>query len=179
MDFNNSIVRQEAGWNIAAGVVSGGVGGAMTGASVGGGYGAIAGAVMGVGTSLAGGMMDYANLEARQEEAKDYATDMYGYQLGNIKALPTSLAKNSALTANTKIFPFVEKYTCTNTEEQALRNKITYNGMTMMVISTLNTYMIEGTRHFFKGKIIRLNNLGADNHMAQAIYEELNKGVYI
>lgn len=104
---------------------------------------------------------------------------MFGYQLGNIKALPTSIARNSALTANTKVFPFVEKYTCTDTEKQALRDKITYDGMTMMVISTLSTYMVSGTPHFFKGKIIRLDSLGADNHMAQAIYEELYKGVYI
>lgn len=175
MNVNNSIAQQEAAFGWAAGSITGAASGAAAGAA-GGVGGIIAGGVAGAATGMIGGALDYSNLIKRQEEAKSYATDMYGYNLGNIKAIPTSLAKNTALTANTKIFPFVEKYTCTDTEKQALRDKITYNGMTIMKIGTLNSFIGTG---FFKGQIIRLPDLKEDNHMANAIYEEINKGVYL
>ena len=176
MDFNNKLNMMEAGVQAMTGTVSAGVSGAMTGAMIpgAGAAGAIFGGVVGAATGLAGGITDLSILGRKQEEAKDYAIDMYGYQLGNIKAIPTSLAKNTALTANTKIFPFIEKYSCTDIEKQALRDKITYNGMTIMKIGTIND--LTG---FVKGQIIRLNELNEDNHMANAIYEEINKGVYI
>ena len=126
--------------------------------------------------SLGAGLADMGIGYERYKEAKSYAIDMYSYQLGNIKALPTSISKNTALTPNMKIFPFVEKYTCTDTEKQALRDKITYNGMTIMKIGTPNSFVGTG---FFKGQIIRLPSLKEDNHMANAIYEEINKGVYL
>ena len=79
MDVNNSIARQEAGWNMAAGVVGSGIGGIMSGASVGGVPGGVAGGIIGAGTSAIGGLLDIQNLEKRQEEARSYAIDMYGY----------------------------------------------------------------------------------------------------
>lgn len=175
MDVNNSIAKQEAAIGAISGIISSTASGAASGMKKGPG-GAIAGAAAGFATSAVGGILDYANLVKRQEEAKSYATDMYGYNLGNIQAIPTSLAKNSALNANTKIFPFVEKYTCTDTEKQALRDKMTYNGMTIMKIGTMSSFIGTG---YFKGQMIRFNNLKEDTHMANAIYEEINKGVYI
>ena len=181
MDVNNSIAMQEAAWQMAAGVIGGGVSGAISGATVGGGVGAAVGGVLGTGANVLGGILDMQNLQKRQEEARSYATDMYGYQLGNVKAIPTSISKTSAITANTKIFPFVEKYTCTPVERQALIDKIVYDGMTIMVVTTLNSNVVSGTLHFYKGKIIRLDSysLASDSHMANVIYEELNKGVYM
>lgn len=181
MDVNNSIARQEAAWQMAAGVIGGGVSGAISGATVGGGVGAAVGGALGAGANILGGALDMMNLQKRQEEARSYAIDMYGYQLGNIKAIPTSIAKTSAITANTKIFPFLEKYTCSAVERQALLDKIVYDGMTIMVVTTLNSNVVSGTLHFYKGKIIRLDSysLASDSHMANVIYEELNKGVYI
>lgn len=174
MDVMNSIAKQEAAIQIATGTVTGATSGAVSGALIGGPIGGVIGGVAGAATGIAGGIADYTNLVKRQEEVKSFATDMYGYQLGNIKAIPTSLAKNTALTANTKIFPFIEKYSCTDIEKQALRDKITYNGMTIMNIGTIN-----GLTGFVKGQIIRLNDLNEDNHMANVIYEEINKGVYL
>ena len=148
---------------------------------LGGGVGAAIGSIAGGLTGAIGGVLDYENLKKRQEEARSFATDMYGYNLGNIKAIPTSLAKNTALTANTKIFPFVEKYSCTDVEKQVLRDKMTYNGMTVMKTTTIEEFMgirpIAST--FVKGQIIRLLGFNEDSHMANAIYEEINKGVYI
>ena len=177
MEINNSIARQEAAFSLVAGGVTGAASGAASGAMIGGGpIGAVVGGAVGGAVGTVGGILDYSNLKKRQEEAISYSKDMYGYNLGNIQAIPTSLAKNSALTANTKIFPFIEKYTCTDVEKQALRDKITYNGMTIMRIGTMSPFIGTG---FFKGQVIRFNNLKEDNHMARAIYEEINKGVFI
>lgn len=182
MDVNNAIAKQEAAFSAVAGTVTGAVSGAATGAMAGGGpIGAIAGGVLGGVTGAVGGILDYQNTVKRQEENRQFAIDMYGYQLGNIKAIPTSLAKNSALTANTKIFPFIEKYSCTDTEKEVLRNKITYNGMTVMKTGVLSEFMnirpLAST--FVKGQVIRLYGFNEDAHMANAIYEEINKGVYL
>ena len=177
MDFNNKLNIAEGAVSAFTGAIGGGTAAGMAGkmmslsnpasAAIG-----IAGGIASAGAGIADIMIG----QERYKEAKSFATDMYGYQLGNIKAMPTSLAKNTALTPNTKIFPFVEKYTCTDIEKQALRDKITYNGMTIMNIGTINPYVGTG---FFKGQIIRFNSLNEDKHMADAIYEEINKGVYL
>lgn len=176
MDVMSKYANIESGLSAITGSVSGAATGAAAGMMTFGPTGAIAGGILGGAASLAGGIGDHVLGIKRQEEVKSFATDMYGYNLGNIKAIPTSLAKNTSLTPNTKIFPFIEKYSCTDIEKEALQNKLTYNGMTIMNISTINPYVGTG---FFKGQIIRFNSLQDDNHMANAIYEEINKGVYI
>ena len=120
-------------------------------------------------------------LRRQQSEARNYALDMYSYQLGNIKALPNSLAKTSALTNNNKIFPFVEYFTCTQAEKDAFKDKLKYNGMTIMKIADLNTYSVSSDfdKVFVKGQIIRLDDIADDFHVADAIYQEVNKGLYI
>lgn len=158
--------------------ISGGAAGAAAGAKIGGGYGAIAGAAVGaVGGGITGGL-DAANQIRLMEENKQYAIDMYGYNLQNIQAIPTSLTKTSALTYNTRVWPFIEYYTCTDTEKNALKDKLKYNGMTVMKIGKLNDYLL-GQDNFYKGQIIRLSDIKVDGHMAFEIYNELNKGVYL
>ena len=184
MDVNNAIARQEAGWQIAAGAVSGTASGAITGAMVGGGYGAIAGAVVGGITSIAGGIADYQNLGKRQEEAKSYAVDMYKYSLQNIQALPYSLTRCSALTANNKLYPFIETYSASDDEIQAFRDKLTYDGLTVLKIGTIRNYLKAGGTTMIKGEVIRFdehttNKLLNDTHLANEIYNEIKKGVYI
>ena len=152
--------------------------GAMGAGSVGGPYAAAAGAIIGGATSLAGGVADQIIREKLRSEAIDYSKDQFGYQLQNIRALPYSLTKVSAYNANNKIFPFVEYYTCTEIEKQALRNKITYNGMTVMRIGKIRDF-IKLTPTYIKGKLIRLENISDDYHVVKAISEELNKGVFI
>ena len=74
-----------------------------------------------------------------------------GNRMGqNIQAIPTSLTKTSALTYNTRVWPFVEYYTCTEKEREALKDKIKYNGMTIMKIGKLTDYTL-GVGNFFKG----------------------------
>ena len=111
------------------------------------------------------------------EENRQYSIDMYSYNLQNIQAVPTSLTKTSALTYNTRVWPFIEYYTCTDAEKDALKDKIKYNGMTIMKVGKLNDYLL-GEDNFYKGQLIRLN-IKVDSHMAYEIYNELNKGVYL
>lgn len=188
MDVNNQIAMEKANFQGVAGILTGSLGGGMGGAMAGakaGPYGAIAGAIGGtaMGTALSeiGYVKDMEWLRRAQTENKDYAMDMYGYQLGNIKALPNALAKTTALTNNNKIFPFVEYFTCTNAEKDAFKDKVKYNGMTIMKISTLGTYSTSSDfdRVYVKGQLIRLEDIVDDFHVLDAIYQEVYKGFFI
>ena len=155
-----------------------GISGAVSGAMLGNIAGGPAGAVIGGIASLAGGAADLAIQKALQNEALDYKKDMFGYQLGNIKAIPTNLTKTSAFTANNKIFPILEYYTCTDIEKQALRDKLAYNGMTVMRIGTVEQF-IRQNKTYIKAKIIRIEELAEDTHVLNEIANEMYKGVFI
>ena len=177
MDVQNDVNRQGALAQAIVAPIVGGAAGAATGAKIGGGYGAIAGAAVGaVGGAITAGI-DYSNTVRMMEENRQYSIDMYGYNLQNIQAIPTSLTKTSALTYNTRVWPFIEYYTCTESERKALKDKIKYNGMTVMKIGQLSDYPL-GEDRFYKGQVIRLNT-NMDSHMAYEIYNELKKGVYL
>ena len=177
MDVQNDVNRQGALAQAIVAPIVGGAAGAATGAKVGGGYGAIAGAVGGAIGGAVTGALDYSNTVRMMEENRQYSIDMYGYNLQNIQAIPTSLTKTSALTYNTRVWPFIEYYTCTEAERKALKDKIKYNGMTVMKIGQLSDYPL-GEDRFYKGQVIRLNT-NMDSHMAYEIYNELKKGVYL
>ena len=177
MDVQNDINKQGAIAQLIASPFIGGATGAAAGAQFGGMQGAIGaaagGAVLGAATSA----LDFRNNLRMMEENRQYKIDMYGYNLQNIQAIPTSLTKTSALTYNTRVWPFIEYYTCTNAERNALADKMKYNGMTIMKIAKLSEYLL-GEDKFYKGQLIRLN-IKVDSHMAYEIYNELNKGVYL
>lgn len=113
------------------------------------------------------------------EDTRDFTIDMFNYNLQNVQALPYNLTKVAAYTANNKIFPMVEVFTCKDVEKQALRDKITYNGMTVMVIGKISDYVDANEPRFIKGQLIRLPDIKDDSHVANALYDEINKGVYI
>ena len=182
LEINNSVQQEREIWGIAANTLQGGLQGASTGGRVGGAWGAVAGAVIGTGASLAGGIRDYQLNEKLRDEAIDYTKDQFGYQLGNIKALPLSLSKVTAYNVDNKYFPFLEYYTCSDVEKQALRDKIKFNGMTVMAIGTLKEYVdnYHGTDPmYFKGKLIRLDGFDGDYHILNALAAEIYKGVFI
>lgn len=179
LDLNNAINMQEATWGAIAGTVQGTASGAIAGGMVGGGYGAIAGAVIGGVASGVGGGLDIANLEKRQQEARNYAIDNFNLQLGNIRALPNSITKTSALTYNNKLFPFVEIYECSDVEKEAYFSKLKYNGMSVRIIDTIRPYFSGNASQYFRGRLIRMTNISEDNHYIEIINEELMKGVYI
>lgn len=178
LKVNNSVQREREIWGIAAGTVGAGVQGGATGAMAGGPWGAIAGAAVGTVSSLAGGIRDLQLSDKLRNETLDYKRDMFGYQLGNIKALPQGLAKTSAIAPDNKFVPFVEFYGCKEEEANALRNKIIYDGATIMMIGTIQDYQRE-IPSYIKGKIIRIEGIQVSSYIINEIANEIDKGVFI
>ena len=171
------IQRTQDAASIVASSLSGVSSGAMMG-SIGGPVGTVVGGVVGGVSSLIGGSIDYAMNEKLRTEAINYTTDMFNYQIGNIKALPDTLAKLTAMVANNFIYPVIEYYTCTDTERQALKDKIKYNGMTVNRIGKISQF-IQPKPSYIKGSLIRLENITDDFHLIKTISDELYKGVFI
>lgn len=189
LDTTQRLERDQMAFQNLVGAItgpfSGAAGGALTGAKLGGGYGAAAGAAVGFiggsALSIAGGIKNNEWLARQQGEAKSYMIDMYNYQLGNIKALPQSLTKGDPITYNNKVWPILEEFSCTNEEKQVIRDKIRYNGMTIMAIGTLNDYSKSDDFDdvYVKGQLVRLTDVHDDFHIIDAIYQEVDKGFYI
>lgn len=178
MKVQNSVQREREMWGIASGTVSAAVGGAAAGAMIGGPVGAAVGGIIGGGASLLGGMRDLELNDKLRNEALDYKRDMFGYSLQNIQALPYGLAKTSAISPDNKYVPFIEYYECTDVERQALQDKLTYNGYTIMRIGSIQDYLQSYTS-YIKGRIIRIDEISDDFHMLKAIADEIYKGVFI
>lgn len=178
MEVNYGWQRAQGIANAAVGTLQGGTTGAMTGAMVGGVPGAIVGGVVGTVGSAAGGIMDLQMQESLHNEAIDFAKDNFGFQLGNIRALPNTLNKVSSIVANSKFFPFVEFYSCTDEERQALQDKIKYNGMTIGRIGEIQDFLNPNDTTYVKGQLIRLEGK-YDTHTVNEIANEFMKGWYI
>lgn len=190
IDANQALEREQTrtqfGVNIATEFM--GLGGGLKGASAGsaGGpwgalIGGIAGTVGGGAGSIAGAVLDERWMGMAQKEARSYAIDMYNLNLGNVKALPYGLAKSDALTENFKYVPFIEEYECTEVEKEIMRSKITYDGMTVDAIGTIQSYIPTENWEFqkIKGRMIMMDNISDDFHIVDDIYEEVNKGFYL
>lgn len=181
MNFMQSIEMRNQLVSGAVGIISDTAKGAGAGAYAGGGpAGAIIGGALGLTTSGIGFAIDTDTLAKTQREQRQLAIDKFNYQLGNIKALPYTLTKVGAFDISSKIFPFLEYYTCTDKEKEALTEKIKYESMTVMRIGTINEFRdFGGKKNYFKGELIRNDLIADDSHILNAIYEELLKGVYI
>ena len=192
MEFQNNIANQNNRIQAIVGALSGATTGAMAGASVGGVAGGVIGGVVGGAASAIGGYQDIKNTKALQAEAIDYKQDLFGYQLGNVKALPNSIAKSTAYNIINKIFPIIEFYDCTEEERTIVAKKIAWNGMTVMAIGRIadyinnswtcqindNTYVSD--KGYIKGQLIRLESDNIDDaHLQATIIEEINKGWYL
>ncbi|MBO7715074.1 MAG: hypothetical protein J6S85_16015 [Methanobrevibacter sp.] len=179
VDLRNSIAKKQDIFNAVAGSLTGAAGGGATGAMVGGGpIGAAAGAIVGGGASVVGGIMDVKYNEMLRTDARDLTIDQFGYSLGNIQALPYTLNKVTAFNKNFKIWPVIEHYDCTDTEKEILKNKLRWNGMTVMAIGKIQDYIYNQNDQYIKGQLIRIEGLEDDFHTADAISQELYKGGY-
>ena len=166
-----------------AGIATGALGAASTGAAIGsagGPIGMAVGATVAAGASVGGGIADYTISKMLYEENMSYRQDMYSMNLENIQARPNGLAKTSAFTNNNKIYPFIEVYSATDTEKEALRSKILYNGMTVGVIGKIPDYIGSKvsyeSHHYVKGQLIQID-VSDDYHTCQAINNEINMGI--
>ena len=115
---------------------------------------------------------------ARINENRSFAIDNYNLALGNVKALPDSVTRTSAIVKNNKLFPFIEIYECTEEEKEAYYLKLKYDGMTVGKIGTMINFKSDDNSKFFKGKLIRMEIFESANVIAE-INNELSKGVYI
>lgn len=176
-EVNNNITRERERWEVATGTVQGTITGMLGGAAVGGIAGGIVGAAVGGGTSLAGGLKDIELNERQRSESIQLQKDQFGYQLGTVKARTTQLSKTTAFNINNKYFPYVEYWTCTDTEVEALKNKIKYNGMTVGVVDTLKKY-IGNEQTFIQAQLIEID-ITDDSHIANVIAKNLSEGVRI
>lgn len=172
MDANHGLNMGSAGAAAAFGAVGSGI---AMGALGGPGFGIGAGIA-----SAAGGIADLIIQGLTYENNKKLTIDKFNMSLQNIRALPTSLSKVGAYNIDNKIFPFLEYYTCTETEKEIYRNKIKYEAMTVNAIGTINDYLDAVDEYnFFKATPIQLHDIADDYHVAMAIAQELEKGVYL
>lgn len=199
LDVQQSLERAEQPWKVAAGTVTGAASGAVAGGMIGSlggpvgtGVGAVVGAAAGAVSSGVAGYFDAVNADKMRAEQREYAIDKYRYQLGNIQALPDTITKVDNFMINSKIYPFLEFYTCTEAEKTALVNKIKYDGMSVQRIGTLNEFSSgdytksNKEKYFFKGQLIKqpLDEIvgaygGMNTQVLNTIYDELLKGVYL
>lgn len=179
LELKEHYQRIQQGWSIAAGAVGAAGAGAAFGAA-GGPIGMAVGAAVGAGASVGGGIADYTISKKLYEENMSYRQDMYSMNLENIQARPNGLAKTSAFTNNNKIYPFIEVYSATDKEKEALRRKILYNGMTVGVIGKITDYIGSKvgseSHHYVKGQLIQID-VSDDYHTCQAINNEINMGI--
>lgn len=178
LEVKREVQRTQQIFGMATGILGGAAAGGMTGSLIGGLKGGVAGGVAGGVFSLGGGVADYAMSERLYQENIDYTKDMYGYNLGNIQAIPYGLSKVSAYNINNKIFPFIEYYTCTDTEKDALKYKLKYNGYKIGRIGKMLDYL-QSEPSYIKGQIIRIEGIADDFHGLKAISDELYKGVFV
>lgn len=177
LDVNQSIQRTQqyvsGGLNIVRDTIAGGVGGGLATGSP---YGAIAGAAIGGAGSAIGYGVDMNLMERSLQEQRQFSIDKFKMQLENIQALPYTLTKVGAFNINSKVFPFLEYYTCSEQEKEALKLKIQYEGMTVGVVDILGNYMGGG---YVQADLIRNESIIEDSHLLDDIYIELTKGVYM
>ena len=158
--------------NAASGALS-------TGALSGGATGNV-GVGVGMGLASAGaGVADIIINNKLREDQLNKTKDLFNYNLQNIQALPYSLSKSSSFNINSKYVPFLEFYTCTEEEKNALLNKIKWRGMTIMRTGYIRDYLDPTAEEtYIEADPIRLL-IKEDAHTAQEIARELSLGVYI
>ena len=177
LQVTNSVQREREVFGMHTGMLSGAAGGAALGSLLGP-WGALGAGVAGGLVSGLGGWKDLQLNDRLRNEALDYKKDMFGYNLQNIQALHQGLAKTSAISPDNKYVPFIEFYSCTDTEKQALQDKLTYDGYTIMRIGSIANYL-QQDKSYIKGRIIRMEGISDDFHMLKAIADEIYKGVFI
>ena len=192
LEVNNQIAREQQNTQGVVGVITDAISGlgfgSMLGSGIGGYFGksgtgigagigaAVGGIAMGA-ASAVGFAFDKEYLKRSQTEAVSYMKDQHALQIGSIQAQPYSLTKVSAFNINNKIFPFLEIYEATDEEVQAFTQQLTYSGMTVNAMGTIEQYQ-QSTPSFIRGKIIRLE-IDDNFTIADMIANEIAKGVYI
>lgn len=170
MEVSNRYQRVSDWMNLIAGTTKAGMGIGSLGNPVAGSVSA----AINLSTGIASNIMS----DRLRDEQINLKKDLFHYQLDNVKALPQSISKATAFNINSKYVPFLEKYTCTEEEKSALRDKIRWQGMTVMRTGQIRDYVWDDDT-YIEAMPLRLTGLNEDTHTAQAIAQELNMGTYI
>ena len=170
MEMSNRYQRVSDWMNLTSGTAKAGMAiGSLSNPVVGG---------VSAGINLATGIASNIMSDKLRDEQVNLKKDLFNYNLQNIQALPQSVSKTAAFNINSKYVPFLEKYTCTEEEKNALRDKLRWQGMTVMRTGQIQDY-VWGDDTYIEAMPLRLTGLSEDTHTAQAIAQELNMGTYI
>ena len=178
---NMDVMRKYQRVEDVAGAFAGVAGGAAAGAMVAGHAGAAVGAIGGVATGAA----DLVISENKYQEQKSYATDIHRLELGNVQAMPRTLARTTAFNIDNRFFPILTLYRCSSDELSAVVSFIQNRSMTVGIIGKPSSYInntwsfasIEA-RGFIKGSIVKIESTH-DTHFVDELNAEFQKGVYM
>lgn len=165
--------------NAITGTVSGVAGGVVSGSLAGGGVGAVIGGVVGGAASIAGGAMDiYANKELRADQ-RGAMIDQHNMALGNIKAMPSTVAKLGSVLADQPLVPYLEIYDCTDQEKTNFDIYLSLKSYNISRYGKFSDYVKPTGRTWLQGTFVRLNGVSDDSHYLAAIADEVKQGFYI
>ena len=130
-----------------------------------------------------GGMRDIDMQKELNNLALSKMETDFKYQMDNIKSMPHTIKKLTNINGDTRVFPYIEIYSCSSTEEESFNLKMQYTGYTIMTTGYIWNYLKLGSETFVQADLIRLDlsrsEESADNHVAVEIASELSKGIYI
>ena len=183
LEFTNNIGRKMDRIGAFVGTIQGAAQGGAAG-SVGGPWGAVAGAVVGSAGSLGGGIADINLNEQMRQEQLSYIKDQQRLNLAAIQAQPYSLSKTTAFTANNKIFPILEFYTCSEKEKEAVVAYLVNNSFNIGAVIPFKSILITSwaannktARKWIQGHPIEID-IGEDYHYTAELGRELAQGYY-
>ena len=183
LEFTNDIGRQMDRLGAFVGTFQGAASGGATGATFGP-WGAAIGAGVGAAGSLAGGIADINLNEQMRQEQMSYIKDQQRLNLAAIQAQPYSLSKTTAFTANNKIFPILEFYTCSKKEKEAVVSYLVNNSFNIGSIIDFKSILItswsannKAARKWIQGHPIEIDT-GEDYHYSAELGRELAQGYY-
>lgn len=179
MDVLQSYNRFNQIVGAVGGTIAGTGAGAYAGAKLGGPFGAIVGAGLGGVSSGVAGAIDVFNNQRIFEENRSYAIDSFNLQLGNIKALPYTLTKVSALTQNNKILPILEVYSASPEEMNYVAEYLSKNGYSLNVMD-----QIEEGENYIKGGALKavvyqFKDSDIPENIKVDINDQLSKGIIL
>lgn len=175
VELNNKYAHEQDVARAISGTVSAAVSAGTAGFATGGVAGAAVGALVGGTVSGLAGARDVQINEKLRTDQLDLQKDMFNFNLQNIQAQPTTLAKIGAYDALNKLIPFIEYYDCTDKEKSAFRNYLKYRGMSINTLDTISAYKRSG--HFVQADIVHID-LHEDQHLINTIREEVSKGFF-
>ena len=113
-------------------------------------------------------------------ETRDFREDMFYYNLKNIKAQPETLTKVSALDINNRIWPILEKHSCTEDEKIYFEKYLVYNSYRIERIGKIKDYINPNQElTYIKASLIIFESDNMTPEMTNFLNDELSKGVYL